>query len=162
MPRSRRPPAPGVPRRMEPVAGQTNLPAKTAPLAIAAPRAAGAAPHRATVASGCQPKFGVCVDPGNVTSDGFCGVSGSNKTCSGSTFGDCCSSSGHCGSSADHCGTGCQASFGTCSGASNVTTDGHCGVQNGKVCKGSSFGGCCSSRVASVATRQNIAVQAVS
>jgi peptidoglycan/xylan/chitin deacetylase (PgdA/CDA1 family) len=85
---------------------------------------------------------------GSVSTDGSCGGSG-GKTCAGSTFGNCCSQYGWCGSSGDHCGTGCNSSFGTCSGggstpAKPVSTDGSCGSQGGKTCAGSSFGNCCS------------------
>ncbi|ETS74682.1 hypothetical protein PFICI_13166 [Pestalotiopsis fici W106-1] len=92
--------------------------------------------------TGCQQSFGKCSAPSNVTTDGTCGKNG--KTCKGSTFGDCCSSSGYCGSTSDHCSVGCQSSFGTCdSGSANISTDGSCS-KNGKTCKGSTFGDCCS------------------
>ncbi|KAG7102490.1 hypothetical protein HYQ44_018300 [Verticillium longisporum] len=103
--------------------------------------------------TGCQASFGTCTTTGsdNISTDGSCGKNG--KTCKGSTFGDCCSSggfcdccssSGFCGKSTDHCGAGCQSSFGTCTtGAGSVSTDGSCG-KNGKTCKGSTFGDCCS------------------
>ncbi|KAM9874215.1 hypothetical protein VDGL01_11718 [Verticillium dahliae] len=92
---------------------------------------------------GCQTLFGTCTaGAGSISTDGACGKNG--KTCKGSTFGDCCSSSGFCGKSTDHCGAGCQSSFGTCTtGAGSVSTDGSCG-KNGKTCKGSTFGDCCS------------------
>ncbi|KAM0344841.1 hypothetical protein ACHAPU_007223 [Fusarium lateritium] len=98
--------------------------------------------------TGCQDKFGTCdpaVDIGTMTTDGSCGANG--KTCTGSTYGDCCSGSGYCGKEAGYCGTGCQSAFGICPGANsdsgNMTTDGRCGA-NGKVCKGSTYGDCCS------------------
>ncbi|OAL47099.1 glycoside hydrolase/deacetylase [Pyrenochaeta sp. DS3sAY3a] len=90
---------------------------------------------------------------GSVSTDGTCGVQG-GKTCSGSTFGNCCSQYGWCGSSTDHCGTGCNSSAGTCTGggttnppttpAKPVSSDGTCGTQGGATCQGSSFGNCCS------------------
>jgi peptidoglycan/xylan/chitin deacetylase (PgdA/CDA1 family) len=85
---------------------------------------------------------------GSVSTDGSCGGSG-GKTCANSVFGNCCSQYGWCGSSGDHCGTGCNASFGNCSGggsapAKPVSTDGTCGSQGGKTCRGSAFGNCCS------------------
>ncbi|KAI9868876.1 MAG: hypothetical protein M1823_009061, partial [Watsoniomyces obsoletus] len=49
-----------------------------------------------------------------------------------------------CGSSTTHCGAGCQSTFGTCSsGSGSISTDGRCG-SNGKTCKGSVYGDCCS------------------
>ncbi|KAH7117300.1 hypothetical protein EDB81DRAFT_952826 [Dactylonectria macrodidyma] len=95
--------------------------------------------------SGCQTLFGTCKDTGNVTTDGHCGPTGADKTCLGSTYGNCCSSGGFCGDSADHCGPGCLVAFGNCTIAANVTTDGTCGSKNGKICKGSGYGDCCSS-----------------
>jgi hypothetical protein len=84
---------------------------------------------------------------GSVSTDGSCAGTG-GKTCAGSVFGNCCSQYGWCGSSGDHCGTGCNSSFGTCSGGSApakpVSTDGTCGSQGGKTCAGSTFGNCCS------------------
>ncbi|KPM40558.1 hypothetical protein AK830_g5977 [Neonectria ditissima] len=93
---------------------------------------------------GCKPEYGNCTstDAGNISTDGSCGKNG--KTCKGSTFGDCCSSTGYCGSSNDHCKAGCQPQYGTCSEEDNISTDGSCG-KNGKTCKGSTFGDCCSS-----------------
>ncbi|KAL2354375.1 chitin binding protein [Cryomyces antarcticus] len=49
-----------------------------------------------------------------VSTDATCGGN-TGLTCSGSTFGNCCSMYGWCGSTASYCGTGCQAGFGTCS-----------------------------------------------
>lgn len=103
-----------------------------------------------------------------VSSDATCG---NGNTCSGSTFGNCCSSHGYCGSTSDYCGTGCQSGFGTCGTSSSVATtsttavakvvstsattsakasstaltvskDGTCGSTT--TCKGSTFGLCCS------------------
>lgn len=93
--------------------------------------------------AGCQPTFGDCsAGSGDISTDGACGKNG--KTCKGSTFGDCCSSSGFCGGDSEHCGTGCQTGFGTCSSTGgDISTDGSCG-KNGKTCKGSTFGTCCS------------------
>jgi hypothetical protein len=93
---------------------------------------------------GCQAGFGNCTVASDVTSDGRCG-SFNGKTCTGATFGNCCSAGGYCGSSTDHCGVGCQSTFGTCnSGTGNISTDGRCGA-NGKTCTESTFGTCCSS-----------------
>ncbi|KAF5024579.1 hypothetical protein F66182_3342 [Fusarium sp. NRRL 66182] len=92
--------------------------------------------------SACQPKFGTCTGAENVSTDGSCGANG--KTCLGSKYGDCCSSSGFCGGTDDFCGANCQAKFGKCGTASNISTDGSCG-KNGKTCKGSKYGDCCSS-----------------
>lgn len=94
--------------------------------------------------AGCQTAFGTCkADSGTVSTDGRCG-SFNGKTCKGSTYGDCCSAGGWCGDKKDHCDAGCQSKFGTCNGeASNISTDGFCG-KNGKTCKGSTYGDCCS------------------
>lgn len=59
-------------------------------------------------------------------------------------FEDCCSSSGFCGKTTDFCGAGCQPTSETCSTTSNISIDGACG-KNGKTCKCSTFGDCCSS-----------------
>ncbi|KAF6833437.1 endoglucanase b [Colletotrichum musicola] len=48
-----------------------------------------------------------------VSTDGTCGGEG-GQTCSGSTFGYCCSPTGKCGSKMIDCGCGCQAGFGLC------------------------------------------------
>ncbi|KAK1532870.1 uncharacterized protein CCOS01_04853 [Colletotrichum costaricense] len=95
--------------------------------------------------AGCNASFGTCnTAAGSISTDGTCGKNG--KTCKGSAFGDCCSSGGFCGKSSDHCDAGCNPSFGTCNeGASSISTDGNCGSKNGKTCKGSTFGDCCSS-----------------
>ncbi|KAJ9667504.1 hypothetical protein H2201_002373 [Coniosporium apollinis] len=87
--------------------------------------------------TGCQSGFGTCSSNGassavptsvrpsstssappagtnKVSTDASCGGT-TGQTCSGSTFGNCCSQYGWCGSTADHCGTGCQSAFGSCS-----------------------------------------------
>ncbi|KAI0123329.1 hypothetical protein BJ170DRAFT_713483 [Xylariales sp. AK1849] len=93
--------------------------------------------------AGCQSSFGDCSAPSNISTDGTCGKNG--KTCKGSTFGDCCSSGNFCGKTTDYCETGCQTAFGTCTTVTNnISTDGACS-KNGKTCKGSTFGDCCSS-----------------
>lgn len=77
--------------------------------------------------------------PGSYSPDGTCGGK-SRYNCYG--FGTCCSASGYCGSSTDYCGAGCQEAFGLCANwADSITTDGRCGVINGKSCPGSE---CCS------------------
>ncbi|KAF7532454.1 hypothetical protein G7054_g7955 [Neopestalotiopsis clavispora] len=94
--------------------------------------------------AGCQASFGTCSTGSTaISTDGSCSTNG--KTCTGSSFGNCCSSSNYCGATAGHCGTGCQAGFGTCTTATtnNISTDGACN-SNGKTCKGSAFGDCCS------------------
>ncbi|KAF2123712.1 carbohydrate-binding module family 18 protein [Dothidotthia symphoricarpi CBS 119687] len=92
--------------------------------------------------AGCQTKFGNCT-ANNISPDGTCG--GTNGyLCTGSTFGNCCSSSGYCGSTTGHCQAGCQSKFGTCTGSSKTSPDGTCGGQNGYTCGGSGFGECCS------------------
>ncbi|KAH7061724.1 keratin-associated protein 5-4 [Paraphoma chrysanthemicola] len=96
--------------------------------------------------AGCQSTFGTCSSgAGKISTDGTCGGT-KGLTCTGSTFGNCCSASGYCGSSTAHCEAGCQSPFGTCSaGASKISTDGTCGGSKGLICKGSGFGDCCSS-----------------
>ncbi|KAL3427747.1 hypothetical protein PVAG01_01256 [Phlyctema vagabunda] len=105
--------------------------------------------------TGCQPLFGNCnvpvptatpvpTGPGSTSPDGSCAGT-SQYNCTGSSYGSCCSSSNFCGSSPGHCEAGCQAAFGTCvTGTGDISIDGSCGA-NGKTCKGSSFGACCSS-----------------
>ncbi|KAI8936841.1 hypothetical protein NX059_006078 [Plenodomus lindquistii] len=58
--------------------------------------------------------------PGKISTDGMCGGTG-GFTCTGTSFGNCCSQYGYCGTSADHCGTGCQTGFGTCTGSAAPT-----------------------------------------
>ncbi|KAL2076241.1 hypothetical protein VTL71DRAFT_1184 [Oculimacula yallundae] len=90
---------------------------------------------------GCQSAFGEC-ETNSISVDGQCGANG--KTCTGSTFGTCCSAGGWCGSTAGHCSVDskCQANFGTCT-STNLSSDGKCG-SNGKTCVGTSYGNCCS------------------
>ena len=104
--------------------------------------------------SGCQSNFGTCSKaPAKVaasspstaavakkpSSDGTCGGS-KGRTCSGSTFGNCCrlvlhitsrsfyllmlesSRYGYCGSSSAYCGSGCQSQFGKCTHSTPSTT----------------------------------------
>ncbi|KAF1947976.1 glycoside hydrolase/deacetylase [Clathrospora elynae] len=99
---------------------------------------------------------------GKVSTDGTCGAA-SGFTCSGSTFGNCCSQYNYCGTTTGHCGTGCNAAFGTCTGGAaaptkatgtstaaapaatkKTSTDGTCSGTSGFTCSGSSFGNCCS------------------
>jgi len=71
--------------------------------------------------TGCQPLFGICSKPSppqpsstlKVSLDGNCGR-GSGQTCSGSTFGDCCSQYSFCGRTSAYCSAGCQYQFGDC------------------------------------------------
>ncbi|KAH8651148.1 hypothetical protein BX600DRAFT_473154 [Xylariales sp. PMI_506] len=65
---------------------------------------------------GCQSAFGTCSTVSatlTVSDNGLCGAA-SNQTCTGSTYGNCCSKYGYCGSTADYCGTSCQSGYGTC------------------------------------------------
>ncbi|OBT52520.1 hypothetical protein VE04_06298 [Pseudogymnoascus sp. 24MN13] len=91
-----------------------------------------------------------------VSPDGTCGGS-TGYTCSGSTFGACCSIYGDCGSSSDFCSTYCDTTgvFGTCSASpttssakststTDVSPDGTCGGSTGYTCSKSTFGSCCS------------------
>ncbi|KAF4497967.1 keratin-associated 5-4 [Fusarium agapanthi] len=52
---------------------------------------------------------------------------------------------GYCGKTDAFCAAGCQSDFGTCAADTNISTDGFCG-KNGKVCKGSTYGDCCSAQ----------------
>ncbi|KAG9228464.1 hypothetical protein BJ875DRAFT_477396 [Amylocarpus encephaloides] len=102
---------------------------------------------------GCQNAFGRCdktaINPGTnlppagpkVSVDGSCG---NGVSCSGSTFGDCCSRNNFCGSSPAYCSVdqGCQGQFGTCAKSQKVSTDGICGPD--VTCQGSIYGNCCS------------------
>jgi peptidoglycan/xylan/chitin deacetylase (PgdA/CDA1 family) len=104
--------------------------------------------YRTSSDSGSSPNPSPQPGGGSVSTDGSCAGTG-GKTCAGSIFGSCCSEYGWCGSSSAHCGTGCNSSFGTCSGGGSapskpVSTDGTCGSQGGKTCAGSTFGNCCS------------------
>ncbi|KAF4830322.1 Lectin-C [Colletotrichum tropicale] len=68
--------------------------------------------------AGCQSKFGRCTTTSSsstkISPDGTCG--GINAyTCTGGSFGNCCSQWGYCGNSDDHCLNGCQSKFGDCS-----------------------------------------------
>lgn len=56
--------------------------------------------------------------PTNVSTNGRCGADGNGQTCTGSSFGRCCSSYGWCGNGQDdYCrlSWGCQPQFGSCS-----------------------------------------------
>ncbi|KAF2669033.1 FAD-binding domain-containing protein [Microthyrium microscopicum] len=100
--------------------------------------------------------------------DGSCGGA-TGYTCSGSSFGACCSQFGYCGNGDAWCSTGCQSSFGTCTGSGSpssssivkrsssspapsaspppstkTSTDGSCGGSQGMTCIGYSQGNCCS------------------
>ena len=75
--------------------------------------------------AGCQNAFGICSGSTStgtaplptstlrVSLDGACGGT-TGQTCSGSTFGSCCSEYGYCGSEALYCTGACQPTFGTC------------------------------------------------
>ncbi|KAH3996451.1 hypothetical protein HBI56_138110 [Parastagonospora nodorum] len=54
--------------------------------------------------------------PTNVSTNGRCGAEGSGMTCSGSTYGRCCSDYGWCGTGDDFClpSWGCRPQFGSC------------------------------------------------
>ncbi|KAK9794210.1 putative Carbohydrate-binding module family 18 protein [Seiridium cardinale] len=56
----------------------------------------------------------------SVSPDGTCG-SDAGYTCSGSSFGDCCSLYGYCGSSDDYCVTYCDSDFGLCDDTTSAT-----------------------------------------
>ncbi|KAK1676727.1 hypothetical protein BDP55DRAFT_549903 [Colletotrichum godetiae] len=87
-----------------------------------------------------------------ISTDGSCGAA-AGKSCTGSTFGTCCSVYNYCGTTDGHCGTGCQPGYGSCNGTTcsgtgvnvAVSLNGNCGSTNGgATCTGSTFGNCCS------------------
>ncbi|KAH7383774.1 hypothetical protein BKA66DRAFT_549232, partial [Pyrenochaeta sp. MPI-SDFR-AT-0127] len=127
--------------------------------------------------SGCQPGFGNCKDttlsppPATApvgTSTHKCGPNNNGRICAS---GYCCSQYGYCGKTDAYCSTGCQSSFGSCTGGSSppvagqsstllsstrsatasapsapVSNNGRCGSSfGGQTCQGSSYGNCCSS-----------------
>ena len=55
-----------------------------------------------------------------VSVDGICG---SGTTCSGSTWGQCCSAHGYCGDTDPYCGDGCNPAFGNCNTPDLETTN---------------------------------------
>ncbi|KAH8901135.1 glycoside hydrolase/deacetylase [Thozetella sp. PMI_491] len=63
--------------------------------------------------SGCQSGYGSCgITP---TQDGTCSAnSGGRYSCTGSSFGRCCSYWGYCGGNDLFCGLGCQSDWGAC------------------------------------------------
>lgn len=88
-----------------------------------------------------------------VSKTGRCGTDFRGLSCTGSTFGNCCSSKGWCGTTSDHCEKGCQSGFGICKSSGNpgtpgtkpISKDARCGSQHkGQTCQGSVFGNCCS------------------
>src|SRR5450756_636983 len=78
------------------------------------------------------------------SADGTCGAK-SNYTCTGSTYGPCCSSYDYCGNTTAHClpAHGCQAAYGQCSNEpGDIVTpavDGQCGGH--VTCAGSAWDG---------------------
>jgi hypothetical protein len=87
------------------------------------------------------------------------GTTSPDETCGGSNAyvcpsGQCCSQYGWCGTTTDYCGTGCQSTFGTCTGGTTTgggtttpppasggsSPDGTCAGANGYSCGGD----CCS------------------
>jgi len=80
----------------------------------------------------------------HVSTDGTCGLAASNATCTGSTFGSCCSTSGWCGDGLDFCSPD-VCSSGACTGSPTSTKDGSCGPNvGGLTCDNPRFGPCCS------------------
>ncbi|OUM59848.1 carbohydrate esterase family 4 protein [Piromyces sp. E2] len=84
---------------------------------------------------GCQVQFGTCKS-NSISTDGRCGPNYDNKVCPQK---ECCSLYGWCGTDSDHCGAGCLSHFGRCesstsAGSDNISHDGRCGADNGKVC----------------------------
>jgi hypothetical protein len=61
-------------------------------------------------------------DIGGLSTSGECGpLFAGNKTCTGTQFGNCCSTSGYCGNSSDYCGAG-NCYDGACSSSSSSLT----------------------------------------
>ncbi|KAN0090233.1 hypothetical protein V8E51_018812 [Hyaloscypha variabilis] len=90
------------------------------------------------------------VNGSNIPSvDGTCGAA-KNYTCTGSTYGPCCSSYDFCGNTTAHClpSHGCQAAYGECTANPGTTTtptvDGQCGGY--VTCAGSAWDGACCDR----------------
>ncbi|KAI1120351.1 hypothetical protein F5Y10DRAFT_283364 [Nemania abortiva] len=93
--------------------------------------------------------------PISYSTDGLCGSQNNWYECP-PKFGSCCSEYGFCGNGSDYCGVGCQS--GPCASATATTTtstmptqtpgsiskDGTCGFSGKLVCRGSTFGDCCS------------------
>ncbi|RDW92669.1 hypothetical protein BP5796_02063 [Coleophoma crateriformis] len=81
-----------------------------------------------------------------VSTDGACGPSYNYTTCTGSNFGDCCSTYGFCGSSPDYCGAGNCYSGNCDTDIGGLSTTGECGplFAGNKTCTGTQFGNCCS------------------
>ncbi|KAI6091580.1 hypothetical protein F4821DRAFT_226441 [Hypoxylon rubiginosum] len=88
------------------------------------------------------------------STNGLCGSQNYWPECP-PKFGLCCSKDGYCGNGTDYCGTGCQS--GPCSSSTttsssigptqtpgSISKDGTCGYSGGLVCRGSTFGDCCS------------------
>ncbi|KAL3709003.1 hypothetical protein TMatcc_002792 [Talaromyces marneffei ATCC 18224] len=90
---------------------------------------------------------GACAtDNGGPSTTGECGpLFAGNKTCTGTQFGNCCSTSGYCGSSSAYCDPpNCYS--GACTTSGYPSTNGLCGPlwPNNMICPGSQFGDCCS------------------
>lgn len=65
---------------------------------------------------GCKGDWGSCGTALVPSTDGTCGSNspGGKYTCTGSTFGRCCSAFGYCGGNSLFCDAGCQSPFGQC------------------------------------------------
>ncbi|KAF2793366.1 carbohydrate-binding module family 18 protein, partial [Melanomma pulvis-pyrius CBS 109.77] len=84
----------------------------------------------------------------SISKTGQCGAQ-NGLTCTGSTFGSCCSQYHYCGSTSAYCGTGCQSRYGNCGSSTpatpaKISTDATCGGTKGFTCLKSAFGNCCS------------------
>jgi len=105
----------------------------------------------------CDADFGECHA---LSTDGTCGISSPSGTdiCTGSGFGDCCSTYGFCGASSLWCyPANCDPQFGFCP---TTTTDGTCGPDTGTTCTGADFGSCCGSdNICGVAARCDLGCQ---
>ncbi|CAI9629312.1 unnamed protein product [Alternaria burnsii] len=96
------------------------------------------------------PVINAAVSSPPISKTGRCGSS-FGLTCTGSSFGNCCSQYNYCGKTSAHCDAGCQSGFGTCKNSPapiaaslKVSKDGSCGGKSGSTCLKSVFGNCCS------------------
>ncbi|KXH34486.1 chitin recognition protein [Colletotrichum simmondsii] len=75
------------------------------------------------IASGTSSASAVLPSTSLISTDGSCGAA-AGKSCTGSTFGTCCSVYNYCGTTDAHCGTGCQPGYGSCNGTTAASSSG--------------------------------------
>jgi len=80
----------------------------------------------------CDPKYGECKSSNSdVSTDGLCGKENGKKC----PPGECCSTFGFCGVNEEFCTKYCDPKYGECKNSIFlVSTDGLCGIKNGKKC----------------------------